>query len=85
LDCGKDLAELKISVLGALHSVYKAWQEVKVYAIENCITKAGLCLDTSEVKLQVRETIVLDAEWEKLNSGSTFITFVGLNAELVMC
>jgi hypothetical protein len=42
-------------------------------------------LDVSEVELQVCETIILGADWEKLTSDSTYSTFVGLDAELVMC
>jgi hypothetical protein len=49
---------------------------------ENCFRKADLCLDTSEVQLQ-EESIILDADWKQMNSGSTFSAFVELRAELV--
>jgi hypothetical protein len=86
LDCSKGPRQIKISMLDDLHFISKAWNEVKVLMIINCFRKAGHCLENSEVILQeTHDTPILDADWEQLNSGSTFSNFVEVEAGVLTC
>jgi hypothetical protein len=54
--------------------------------IMNSFRKGGLCLENSEVILQeTHENSMLDADWEQLNSGSTFSKFVEVDAGVLTC
>jgi hypothetical protein len=64
---------MKISVVDALHYISKAWNEIKVSTTINSFRKAGLCLE-------IHNNSILDADWEQLNSGSTFSIFVEVDA-----
>jgi hypothetical protein len=86
LDCGKDPRQMEISVLDAVHYISKAVHKVKVLMIMNLFRKASLCLKNSEAILQeTQETSILDADWEQLNSGSTFSDFVEVNEGVLTC
>jgi hypothetical protein len=92
---GNCISELQPLDLGIIHSSKLNYQKnliqkagVKVLMIMNSFRKTGLCLENCIVILQETpktSTSIMDANWEQLNSGSTFSNFVEVDAGVLTC